>query len=203
MMRMIAAGAAVAAALAAPPAAAGAMDETLAAVRQATERYVDLAAAAADGYIRDPNNMCVVAAMEGQPQQLGSMGVHYVRPDLLGLRPPGGRVDGTGFNTDFLTPSVLVYEPQADGTMHLVAVENLVFAKAWHDAGNVAPPEFLGQQYYLVIDNPLTPVDEAHGFEPHYELHVWLYRDNPAGMFSPFNAAATCDHHVHTASHRQ
>ena len=43
-----------------------------------------------------------------------------------------------------------------------------------------------------MIDNPATPADEAHGFEPHYELHVWLYRDNPAGMFMPFNTRASC-----------
>ena len=54
-----------------------------------------------------------------------------------------------------------------------------------------------GNEYYKVIDNPLTPVDEAHGFEPHYELHIWLYRQNPAGMFMPFNARVKClgEHH--------
>jgi hypothetical protein len=73
-----------------------------------------------------------------------------------------------------------------------VAVENLVFVQAWLAAGNLKRPEFHGNQYYQIIDNPLTPIDEAHGFEPHYELHIWLYRDNPAGMFMPFNTRVKC-----------
>ncbi|HET9984482.1 MAG TPA: hypothetical protein VFQ38_12870 [Longimicrobiales bacterium] len=168
---------------------------TLAAIRAATDKYRDVKVALKEGYMRDPMNMCVTAATEGQPRQLGAMGVHYVRPDLLGLNPPGGRVSGKGTHTDFLTPGVLVYEPEADGSMQLVAVENLVWEKAWKDAGHTAPPEFMGNQYYHMVDNPLTPVDEAHGFEPHYELHLWSYRPNPAGDFAPFNARATCANH--------
>ena len=62
---------------------------------------------------------------------LGAMGVHYVRPDLLGITaPPSPRVDGNGTHTDFLKPGILIYEPQADGSMQLVAVENLVFNPA-------------------------------------------------------------------------
>ena len=52
-----------------------------------------------------------------------------------------------------------------------------------------------------MIDNPLTEVDEAHSFEPHYELHFWLYRENPHGMFSPFNPRATCEHSRTHADH--
>ena len=29
-------------------------------------------------------------------------------------------------------------------------------------------------------------------FEPHYDRHVWLYRENPNGVFTPFNPAVTC-----------
>jgi hypothetical protein len=38
-------------------------------------------------------------------------------------------------------------------------------------------------------------VDEAHHFAPHYDLHVWLYRENPKGMFTQFNPKASCEHH--------
>jgi len=44
-------------------------------------------------------------------------------------------------------------------------------------------------------DDPATETDEAHNFAPHYDLHVWLYRDNPRGMFAQFNPNATCAHH--------
>ena len=43
-------------------------------------------------------------------------------------------------------------------------------------------------------DDPATAIDEAHMFEPHYDLHVWLYRDNPSGMFAQFNPNVSCAH---------
>ena len=46
-----------------------------------------------------------------------------------------------------------------------------------------------------MADNPATAIDEAHLFEPHYDRHVWLYRDNPNGIFAPFNPAVSCEHH--------
>lgn len=167
-----------------------------AAIRAATEKYMDVEAALADGYIRDPSNHCITSAMEGAPRQLGAMGVHYIRPDLLGITGVQPRVNGTGTHVDFLQPSVLMYEPQADGSHKLVGIENLVWAKAWKAAGNKEAPSFNGFDYYYMHDNPDTEVDEAHGFEPHYELHFWLYRDNPNGMFAPFNPAVSCDQHA-------
>jgi quercetin dioxygenase-like cupin family protein len=178
------------------PAAHG--DADLGAIRRATERFRDVSVALAEGYIPDPTGMCITAEMEGMPSQEGGMGIHYFRPDLLGITAVEPRVNGTGVHTNFMQPGVLIYEPQADGSMELVAIENLVFAEAWRAAGNNAAPSFMGHQYYRMIDNPLTDdVDEAHGFEPHYELHMWLYRENPNGLFAQFNPAATCEHHVH------
>jgi ABC-type Zn2+ transport system substrate-binding protein/surface adhesin len=46
-----------------------------------------------------------------------------------------------------------------------------------------------------MVDDPNTEVDEAHHFAPHYDLHVWLYRENPKGMFAQFNPKASCEHH--------
>ena len=170
--------------------------DPLAEVRAATARFRDVDVALAEGYIRDPADMCIVPAMEGLPHQLGSMGVHYFRPDLLGITAVEPRVSGTGTHTDFMTPSLLIYEPQPDGSMELVAVENLVFAEAWRAAGNTEPPSFAGNEYYLMHDNPQTSADEAHGFAPHYELHVWLHRENPSGMFAQFNPSVSCEGHT-------
>jgi hypothetical protein len=164
----------------------------LARIRQATSRFRDINVALSEGYVIPQPAHCVSAADEGEPQQLGGMGVHIFRPDLLGITAVSPRVNGVGTNTDFTHPAVLVYEPQPNGSYELVAVENIVFVQAWHAAGNLKRPSFHGNEYYKMIDNPLTPIDEAHGFEPHYELHVWLYRDNPAGMFMPFNTRARC-----------
>lgn len=177
--------------LKAPPA-----EPSLDDVRAATDRFRDVAVALAEGYIPDPMEMCVTAEMEGLPAEAGAMGIHYMRPDLLGISAVEPRVDGTGTHTDFARPAVLIYEPQEDGSLELVAVENLVFKRAWHAAGHAAPPAFHGVTYDHMEDDPATEVDEAHGFEAHYDRHVWIYRENPNGVFAPFNPVVTCRHHA-------
>lgn len=176
-------------------AVAGPAEPDLATVRSATERFRDVKAALAEGYIPDPMNVCDTADMMGRPKEMGAMGIHYFRPDLLGITaPPNPRVDGKGTHTDFLKPGILIYEPQADGSLELVAVENLVFAKAWHEAGNQRPPSFHGVEFDTMSDDPATAIDEAHMFEPHYDRHVWLYRENPHGVFAQFNPTVSCAH---------
>jgi hypothetical protein len=170
----------------------------LAAVKAASERYRDIDVALAEGYVRDPMNVCDTAEMLGEPAELGVMGLHYFRPDLLGITgPPDPRVGGSGVHTDFLQPAVLIYEPQEDGSLELMAVENLAFMAAWEAAGNVEPPSFQGVPYDPMEDDPSTDLDEAHMFEPHYDRHVWVFRENPNGMFAQYNPNATCEHHGH------
>jgi hypothetical protein len=182
--------------------APGPGEPTLAEVRSATERFRDVKVALAEGYIRDPGNLCDTAEMMGKPAALGAMGIHYFRPDLLGITaPPSPRVDGVGTHTDFRKPSILIYEPQANGSLELVAVENLVFAEAWRASGHSAPPTFHGVTYDTMRDDPSTALDEAHMFAPHYDRHVWLYRENPKGVFTPFNPAVTCAHHQESQGH--
>jgi hypothetical protein len=170
-------------------------------VRAATDRFRNVAVALAEGYVPDPAGMCVTAEMEGRPAEAGAMGIHYMRPDLLQITAVEPRVDGTGTHTDFTRPAILIYEPQADGSLELVAVENLVFERAWHAAGNTGPPAFHGVAYDHMEDDPATELDEAHGFEAHYDRHVWIYRENPDGVFAPFNPAVTCRHHKAPAGH--
>ncbi len=184
-------------------AAPGKDDSSLAEVRKATERFRDVKVALAEGYVGDPGDLCDRGELLGQPAVLGAMGVHFFRPDLLGITaPPNPRVDGTGTHTDFLRPAILIYEPQADGSLELVAVENLVFRKAWHAAGNAALPTYQGVAYDTMADDPATAVDEAHMFEPHYDRHVWIYRENPNGVFAPFNPNVTCKHHRNDGGHK-
>lgn len=187
----------------ATPAVANPAEPDLAAVRSATERYRDVNVALAEGYMRDPMNVCDTAPMMGRAAELGAMGIHYFRPDLLGITaPPNPRVNGNGTHTDFSKPAILIYEPQSDGSLELVAVENLVFIKAWEAAGNTAPPTYQGKSFDRMEDNPSTAIDEAHMFEPHYDLHVWLYRTNPNGVFAQFNPAVSCANGTtHVAGH--
>ena len=171
-----------------------AAEPSLEEVRIVAERYRDVTVAIAEGYTTD--NKCVTSEMLGFPASMGAMGLHYVRRDLLGLPDkPSGRVKGTGTHTDFRHPAMLVYEPKPDGSLELVAVENLVFASAWHESAGKDPPQFHGRNFPLLKDDPATRVDEAHGWEPHYEQHLWVLRDNPNGAYSPFNPRVTCRHH--------
>lgn len=171
-------------------------EPTLADVRRASERFRNVAVALAEGYVRDPGNVCETAASIGRPAREGAMGIHYFRPDLLGISaPPSPRVEGNGTHTDFLNPGVLIYEPQPDGSLALVAVENLVFKAAWEAAGHRRPPSFHGIAYDLMADDPDTKPDEGHMFEPHYDRHVWVHRENPSGVFAQFNPKVTCKFH--------
>jgi hypothetical protein len=201
-MKCLFAAAAAALALCAAAPAPAQSEPDLAAVRAAAERFRDVNVALAEGYVRDPLNLCDTAAMMGRPAELGAMGIHFFRPDLLGITaPPNPRVDGNGVHTDFLRPSILIYEPQADGSLELVAVENLVFQRAWHAAGNSERPSFQGVPYDHMADDPATRIDEAHMFEPHYDRHVWVFRDNPNGVFAPFNPNVHCPSTTAMAGH--
>ena len=164
------------------------------AIRVATQRFEDINVALAEGYVQDPSGRCVSAATEGLAAELGGMGLHYMRPDLLGITAIEPRVDGNGLHIDFHEPAILLYEPQEDGTMKLVGVENLVFQKAWYAAGNSEPPVFAGRTWDAMADDPATPIDEAHGFEPHYDQHVWFNDDGNVHLES-FNPRVSCTHH--------
>jgi hypothetical protein len=180
----------------ATPVAVQAEDVDLDAVRAALDKYQDVNVALADGYIPDPAGHCSTAEMAGYPAELGAMGIHYPHPELLQITGADPRVAGTGTHTDFMRPGVLIYEPQADGSLVLVAAENLVFEEAWNATG-LDSPNINGRPWDYMKDDPATEGDEAHGFAPHYDQHLWLWRENPAGPFEPYNAAVTCEHHAH------
>ncbi len=166
--------------------------EDIAAVIEATAKYADVSVALAEGFV--PAGECVSAAGEGLPPEWGAMGIHYIHPGKLQITATEPRVDGDSTHVDFLNPAILMYEPQADGSLELLGVETLVFQAAWAEAGNDDPPAFAGKPYDVMADDPNTTADEAHAFEPHFDRHVWTLRENPNGVFAPFNPAVTCEH---------
>lgn len=176
------------------PMSVNAADVDLDQLREAVSKYKDINVALAEGYVA-PEDLCVSAAAEGLPPELGAMGIHYIHPGLLEVTGTDPRVDGNSTHTDWTQPSVLIYEPQADGSLELVAVENLVFEKAWEASGKTEELAINGRAWDHMADDPNTPGDEAHGFMPHYDQHVWLFRENPMGDLMPFNPAVTCEHH--------
>jgi hypothetical protein len=96
---------------------------------------------------------------------LGGMGYHWVNPSL---------VDPV---FDPLKPEVVLYAKGAGGKLRIVAVEYIVI-----NVGQLRP--MFGDQPFDIGGTP-TPV-------PHWSLHVWMYEENPKGMFVNFNPNVSC-----------
>lgn len=152
------------------------LSRILSTARAATAKYHDVSAALADGY--RATTVC-------ESSSIGAMGMHYANPALLGIIPGSSPLNGADAVIDPARPEVVLYEPQADGTPRLVAIEYVVFRSAW-DAVHSDPPTLGGIPF-----NPRF-YPNAHGLADHYELHVWLWRNNPLGMFAPYNPKVSC-----------
>lgn len=142
--------------------------------REALDKYKDPVAAIHDGYFSTLG--CVTYPKAGAPGQVpypkGGMGVHFFNVGLLG-KP-----------LDPMKPQVLVYEPVGN-KLQLVAAEWFV---------PLSPelkerPQLFGKPFDGPMEghHPLMP----QGLH-HYDLHVWLWKDNPAGMFAPTNPKVKC-----------
>jgi hypothetical protein len=155
-----------------------------AAMRTATARFQDVNVAIAEGYVRDPMNACDTAEMVGWSM---ATGVHYFRPDLIGSKTSPGTARG-----DSRKPGILIYAPRANGSLELVAVEDLQVKWDWREGGESKASKIHGAQNELIADNPATKVNEAQMFEPHYDRHVWIFRDNPKELLAYFDRDASC-----------
>jgi len=147
--------------------AIGAGQGELAAVRAATDTFHSIPAAEKAGY--GPFYICT-----DDNGGAGAMGQHYVRGDLVG--------DGA---INPLTPEALVYEPMPGGQLRLVGVEYVVFKADW-DAKHDNWPTMFGQNLKLV------PAGNRYGLPDFYELHAWIWRPNPSGMFKDWNPSVSC-----------
>ncbi|HLL75595.1 MAG TPA: hypothetical protein VK421_10060 [Pyrinomonadaceae bacterium] len=97
----------------------------------------------------------------------GAMGYHYVNFSLA-----------ADPDIDASQPEALLYLPNESGKLKLVGVEYVrVFTPSAQRPTLFGRP-FDGPAFFL---NP-----------PQYNLHVWLWKHNPAGMFTPFNPALSC-----------
>jgi hypothetical protein len=105
------------------------------------------------------------AGYEPTDHCVGEMGYHWAN---------SGLVDPV---FDPLKPEVMLYASGPSGNPELVAVEYVVI-----DVGQ--PHPHFGDHPFDIGGTPV-PV-------PHYSLHVWLYKDNPVGIFTPFNPSVSC-----------
>ena len=63
-------------------------------------------------------------------------------------------------------------------------------AARWTAEGHDAPPSFQGKDFEYSADDPSMTI------KAYYDLHIWLFRENPNGVFAPYNPNASCEHHV-------
>ena len=98
--------------------------------------------------------------------EAGAMGFHHTNAALLDDRLEVER------------PEMLVYERAADGSYVLNGVEYIVPYTARPRAA--AAPTIMGQR-----------LKRADGLQLWY-LHVWIWKDNVAGMFADWNPAVEC-----------
>lgn len=149
------------------PAGAGAGDDPWQAVTAATARYHSFNQAEKHGY--------TVAGEPCVASPLGTMGFHANNPALMA--DPA---------IDPLRPEILLYAPKANGKLTLVGVEYFKADADQNLATDSDRPSILGQPFDgpMPGHNPTMPI--------HFDLHVWLWQDNPSGLFAPFNPTLSC-----------
>jgi hypothetical protein len=97
----------------------------------------------------------------------GVLGYRYINTSLIDA------------NVDLLQPEVMVYVPGPNGTRQLAAVEYIVPVAAWH-ATQTGWPQLMGHQFHLN-----SSLDA-------YVLNIWVWEDNPSGMFEDWNPRVSC-----------
>ena len=156
------------------PTAAQQLSPELLAVKSQLEKYQNPIVAVHDGYFSSVG--CIEypqGAVEGSMKYAkGGMGVHFLNFQNIGP------------TLDPSKPQVLIYEPVGD-SLRLVAAEWFMPA----ELAGASPPTVFGKSLEGPMEGhqPLMPP----GFH-HYDLHVWLWKNNPEGVFSPTNPAVKC-----------
>jgi hypothetical protein len=105
------------------------------------------------------------------PYCVPGMGYHLARPDLI-----------ENMIIDPEQPQVLLYEKMKNGKFKLVGVEFIVDIDDW-DAENSEPPKLGNQSFDKLPQGPPFPS---------YQLHVWVWKHNPNGMYFPVNPNVSC-----------
>lgn len=132
-------------------------------VRAATAQFADPDVAVAAGYnVQFPPGCATLG------DGLASQGFHYLNPSLAG-----------DTKIDLLRPELVMYEPQADGSLQLVGVDYVVPFDLWKSP---QPPVLLGMPF--MRNEPLSV----------WALHIWTERENSDGLFAAWNPDVSCEH---------
>lgn len=143
----------------------GNISAQLAQVKRVTASFHDFESGKAAGWFA-PLSECVESPA-------GGMGYHYGNPAYI------------DDEVNPLEPEVLLYEPQKNGKMRLVGVEYIVPVEVEEVDGMYPRPDqdapvLFGHEFHW---NPVLSL---------WALHVWIWRNNPTGMFEDFNPKVSC-----------
>jgi protein-S-isoprenylcysteine O-methyltransferase Ste14 len=137
-------------------------------VREATERFKDVAVAEREGY------GLLFGCVSGG--DWGAMGLHYANLSLV--------LDG---ELDPAHPEIVLYEPGPNGRLRMTGADYLVLAADWDAKHPGEPPQLMGQLLHL-FEAP-----NRFGLPAFYTLHVWAWKENPAGTFVNWHPKVSCD----------
>jgi hypothetical protein len=139
-----------------------AVEKDLATLRRVTAPFQQFEKAAAAGWSAQ------ITPCMADPNGAGGMGFHYGN---------GGLIDGS---VQVERPELLLYEPERNGRLRLVAVEYII---PYTYLGRAAePPVLFGQEF-----------KQNDTFQL-WGLHAWVWKENPSGMFASWNPRVTCEH---------
>jgi hypothetical protein len=144
------------------------VNKDLATLRLVTARYHDFASGSAAGWSAQ------ITPCMTDPGGAGGMGFHYGNVRLI---------DGTA-SVD--KPQLLLYEPEQNGRLRLVAVEYII-PYTFH-ARSAEPPRLFNQNFQQVDAFQL------------WGLHAWVWKENPSGMFASWNPEVNCKNTTIVAS---
>ncbi len=135
------------------------VNRELAALRRLTAPFHNIKNAEAAGW-----SVQLTGCMENPPA--GGMGYHYANTAFI---------DGTA---EVRRPQLLLYEPEKNGRMRLVAVEYII---PYSFVPETAPaPMLFGQKFHQNAAFQL------------WGLHAWVWEHNPSGMFADWNPRVSC-----------
>ena len=133
------------------------VNQDLAALRRVTASFHSFGAAKNAGW-----STMITPCMVGPD---GGMGFHYGNTKLI-----------TG-SVRVEEPELLLFEPERNGALRLVAVEYIVPLSAWNSS---KPPRLFGRDFKV---NTQFQV---------WALHAWVWKSNPSGMFADWNPSVSC-----------
>ncbi|MET9409414.1 hypothetical protein ABZX90_27160 [Streptomyces sp. NPDC002935] len=132
----------------------------------ASVKYLDEKTALADGYVP---HQC-----SADPAGHGSMGYHYFNESRYGSLDPA-------------KPAALLFEDGKNGKRRLAGVEWIVVDADQNLKTSGDRPSMFGGQKF---EGPMP--GHYPGMPIHYDLHVWLWKHNPSGLFNRWNPRVKC-----------